>query len=364
MDASAMAYRSHGRQVNGSAGAAGKTRIVGMGWLMICVGLLTACATSAPFPVERGSVMTLTRPGESPAASDPDNLRVTWLGTSSFHIRLGDNAILTDPFYSHHSLARTAFGRLETNEARVRDLLQHLLPPSAIFIGHSHYDHLMDTVPAIRLNGWTGVEVIGGKTTGYLLDTWPTHDAWSFNFANTNAGWQSAGLTAVSSGIEYMATRAEHAPQVGSVLVFPDALEDVPDKRPTRASQYPLGEPLAYLFRLRDGGRSHTIFFVSAATSMTEDMYAALTRAGPVHIAILCVPSWQKADGYPEDLLDAIRPRTVILSHFNDFFSTDPEPQALRQADLAGFLRRLQRAAPPETERIIVPDLNVALSFP
>ena len=39
-----------------------------------------------------------------------------------------------------------------------------------------------------------------------------------------------------------------------------------------------------------------------------------------VNIAILCVPGWDKVDDYRDSILRLVKPDTVILSHYDDFF--------------------------------------------
>ncbi len=325
------------------------------------LAILTGCTT--PFPVEQGYVMTLSRPVNDPASTSPasDTLRITWLGTASYHIQLGSSAILTDPFYSHHSPFRIAFGKLETHKERVQSLLSPLEKPSSIFIGHSHYDHLMDTVAAIDTHEWEQTEIYGSRTTKNILHAYENRYLWTVHEADTNPDWQATS----DQHLQYMAMLAGHAPQIDGLLVFDGRVSEPLQTVPKRAREFVTGDTFAYLFKLTSGAATFTVYFTGAATPYPEGLPPDTEALVPIDIAILCVPSWEKTPGYPGEFLQALRPRHIILSHFNDFFTAYDEPRTLRWSDLDGFLREVQKAAATYDgfESIIVPDLNVALRF-
>jgi glyoxylase-like metal-dependent hydrolase (beta-lactamase superfamily II) len=62
---------------------------------------------------------------------------------------------MTDGFFSRPSLARVLFGTVKPNEQRICEALQraHLTRVAAIFVGHSHYDHAMDTAIVAERTG-------------------------------------------------------------------------------------------------------------------------------------------------------------------------------------------------------------------
>jgi hypothetical protein len=69
-----------------------------------------------------------------------------------------------------------------------------------------------------------------------------------------------------------------------------------------------------------------------------------------VDAAVLCVPGWNQVDGYPESVLDVLRPTTVVTSHFDNFFRryrAGEDPRAgmdfVALARYTDFVRRLRR---------------------
>ncbi len=68
--------------------------------------------------------------------------------------------------------------------------------------------------------------------------------------------------------------------------------------------------------------------------------------------------------GYPEELIGRLQPKSIVLSHFNDFFAERADRRLLPTAELTAFLGKCQRAASyPGLERILIPDLDSTLAF-
>lgn len=112
-------------------------------------------------PLMRDSAGT---PGSTP--------QVWFLGTSTLVIRDDENTIMTDGFFSRPSLAPMLLLPLRPNSRRIEHGLSlggfDLTAPraDAIFVAHSHHDHLMDTAEVAEK---TGAQVIGSKSTGIIL---------------------------------------------------------------------------------------------------------------------------------------------------------------------------------------------------
>src|SRR5262249_53232855 len=77
-----------------------------------------------------------------------DSAEMTYLGSGGFLIRHGDDAVLTAVSFTHHGLLRTflPFFSISTDTSLVRWMMgrERLDGVSAILVGHSHYDHLLD----------------------------------------------------------------------------------------------------------------------------------------------------------------------------------------------------------------------------
>ena len=83
-------------------------------------------------PVPHSSVDLVRKSSPELAASDPEygnTLQVRWLGTASYIMQVGDVLLLTDPFYSYHSMLAAGVGEVKSepkNVARIANELKSL----------------------------------------------------------------------------------------------------------------------------------------------------------------------------------------------------------------------------------------------
>lgn len=80
----------------------------------------------------------------------PRSLSVTYFGTSTLAITDGRTTIVTDAFFSRPGLQRWALP-LRPNRVRINAAYEHLpRRVAAIFVAHSHHDHVLDTAEVAR----------------------------------------------------------------------------------------------------------------------------------------------------------------------------------------------------------------------
>src|SRR5688500_7428720 len=296
--------------------------------------LWTGCASRSP--VAPGKVMHFTNGGRLPSNRAPDTnaLQVKWLGTACYLLQLGDQAVFTDPFFSHHSLARVALGGLRSNPQIVSNALASLPVPKAIFVGHSHYDHMLDAAQSLSQPGWEGVSIYGSETTRNILHGYGQSFTNTWRMVETDSQWHT-----VSPGIRYQAVLATHGRQLPILpLLYPGEVKTPRAKKPRSACDFRVGECYAFLFELSNAHVTYKIYFIGAAHGGNEPLPK---NVDPVDVAILCVPTWNRSKGYPDNIIHALKPRHILASHFNNFFQVnDQPPEIVPLADLDGFLLR------------------------
>lgn len=342
----------------------------------LVVTFVATAGCAADFPVNTGKVLTIT-PADDPLPKTdphfPTTLQIRWLGTACHLLQLGDAAILTDPFVSYHAITKVGLGKIASNEKKVRAKFADLPPPRAIFIGHSHYDHMLDLPAAMQLPGWKGTPIYGSRTTKNILHGFSPELAGRVHQTETDESWRQVAV-AGNSTVEYMAVLSEHAPQLGRILLYPGKVTEPLTEPPTKADQYKVGETYAYFFRLthrsqiptasRPTQTSFTIYFSGAAANAPIGLPKA-DPATPIDVAILCVPGWKNVKGYPVEVIKRLRPRHIVLSHFDDFFQEDSaRHEVVATAHLQEFLQTVQDAADyPELESICVPAVDTVIQF-
>lgn len=91
-------------------------------------------------------------------------MKVTYFGTTTLLFDDGRDQILFDAHLTRPSLVRYLFGKGETDRALAEELIRlHRIDRlRAIFVSHSHHDHVMD---APALAALCGAEVYGTSST-------------------------------------------------------------------------------------------------------------------------------------------------------------------------------------------------------
>jgi L-ascorbate metabolism protein UlaG (beta-lactamase superfamily) len=118
--------------------------------------------------------------GEVPLAAGGDRRRIctgrvlpamtftaTYFGTSTILFYDGATRILIDGFFSRPGKLRLAFP-LRPNRERIAEALGTIDRIDAIFVAHSHYDHVLDTATVAKL---TGAAVFGSESTKNVVRT-------------------------------------------------------------------------------------------------------------------------------------------------------------------------------------------------
>ncbi len=371
--------------------------------------LISGCYSALdPIPVRKGNLITIQK---SEPLSNPNEptLTIHWFGTSSYELRLGNISVLTDPFVTykspHHVISVNSFiNYMRSNPLLVRDKYGQINPPpTAIFIGHSHYDHMMDTVAALELPNWENTPVYGSPTTKHILAGYKKKkpkvpsdlcgigsvitpkDKWSDNWcpSDTNGGWKEIR----SNLLTYQSFKATHASHLFDIT-FWDGKHTKDLKEPPRITKdFLTGETYIHFFKFEEpggvDGAIFTVVLVGAATEVDGTLYGKLKNIADdiqnnikkknkkLDVLILCVPGWENIDGheYPKNLIDILRPRIILLTHYDNFFNEkredDPE-RLVPTANFNEFLNKLQKdidgiSGYDEFESILIPGVGTTL---
>ncbi|WP_425860927.1 MBL fold metallo-hydrolase [Arthrobacter sp. TWP1-1] len=84
-------------------------------------------------------------------------VRATFFGTSTVYLTDGTSHIMIDGFLTRPPLLRALLGRIAPNPRRIQELLARggVSALDALFVAHSHYDHVMDSPEVIKQLGGT-----------------------------------------------------------------------------------------------------------------------------------------------------------------------------------------------------------------
>ena len=253
----------------------------------------------------------------APAAARAD-VELRWLGVAGFTLRAGDTVIAHDPFLSRPGRLATLFRPYEPDAAVIDRMLGPASPApelaraSLILVGHSHHDHLGD-VPALAER--TGARVAGSATTAYIAE--------GYGLAAERTRVVAPGAVLEEGAFEVRVFESRHA----KVLLGRVPLEgelSAPPAAPLRVFSFVLGDARGYLVTERATGLR--VALLSSANRHLPALEELGRLAAPVD-ALLVASGGADAD-YARDLVHTLRPRLVVLHHYDDFTVPLADPAA------------------------------------
>jgi L-ascorbate metabolism protein UlaG (beta-lactamase superfamily) len=252
-------------------------------------------------------------------------LALTYLGVAGWQIEGGGKVLLADPYLSRPAdpdapLVPDAAAIAAHTPARA-DL---------VFVGHSHYDHLLDA-PAVALR--SGAQLLGSLST--------TRVGRASGLADDHLITVKGGEDFEMDGYSIRAIPSLHS-AIGAKHIFGDAIDPDP-KLPMPAAGYREGGTLAYLVRLA----GHEILVLDTANFIEREL-AGLRP----DIAIIAPGLREHIHDYTCRLLHALGdPPIVIATHFDEW--TGPPVDAPASPDLIQLGEEVRRCAPHT--RLIIP---------
>ena len=290
-------------------------------------------------------------------------VRLTYLGVAGFLIRAGTEAVMTAPSFTHPSIwaVATPFWPIHSDSQTVDHELRRLLGKdtavlgsvSAILVGHSHYDHLMD-VPLLARRYAPHARIYGSLTTKRTLMGDASMRARAGQIDSLAPAdsviatpWR-VGRWIYSPGrrLRIMAMRSSHAPNWWFITLAPCHERSDRTSLPRTGWGWCLGEPLSYVVDLLDdaGRPAFRIFYQDAASRPLDVVLPPFARPDQhaVDLAIVCAGNFKKVPDYPTLLLAALRPKYVIVGHWEDFFHPQGDaPSPVRLTDTRELAARL-----------------------
>jgi L-ascorbate metabolism protein UlaG (beta-lactamase superfamily) len=278
-------------------------------------------------------------------AAGPE-VHVRWLGTAGFELRCGEHVLLIDPYVTRSSLTRCIAAPLVSDESRVQTIVPRA---DAIVVGHTHFDHALD-VPAIARH--TGALVYGSRSAAALClsagvtpskivdveEALSAGGARSGSRAGNPAG-TSPGYESEVGPFRLRFLASAHSRLVLGKVPLPGDIDDC-DALPMRLHHYKCGA--VFGVEIRVAGR--TLFHLGSAEIVEESLAPIAGRE--VDLLLCCVAGWTKSERFPERAMKALSPRSILLSHWDDFFRPfDEKVRALPAVGLPRLVDRLTAAS-------------------
>jgi L-ascorbate metabolism protein UlaG (beta-lactamase superfamily) len=299
------------------------------------------------------------RPGEQGFDS---TLQLYWLGTACHVVQLGHAQVLTDPFVTNRLGVADLFNLrdLVSDPDRVRATFGRIPVPDAIVVNHSHHDHILDAYAALTQSGWNHVPLYGSQSARNLLAGWQSDSVTERCHVLTSSGQSFSPSTGVSgSQIKVTGYLTKHAPHFKCGLtLFNGRITSPRTSPPSDLFDFQCGECFNYLIELRSPQKTFKVFYLGAPFDL-----AAMPDSVPhvaVDVVIALAPSAKNVDGYPQQHLARLKPRHVVVSHFNTFTKDDPDAVGIPNCDLPQLSRDIQStlATNPRFEKLHIPAIT------
>lgn len=266
-------------------------------------------------------------------------LSVTWYGTSCFLLEDGDDAILFDPFLTRASkLDIILFKDLKSDPVVVNKWLplEKRKKIKAIFVSHSHYDHILD-VGEIQKD--TTANLYGSKST-LIIGKASGINANFLKKIKINDKLKVGGF-------EVGVFKGEHPSHFLNVTMA-DGPVDKNFSYPSSAFSYKMGEVFTYLVKV-----NNKTIFINASSAPFTDFKVKID---------LMIQGLTYSSSYDEIIKKQIIPSNtgvVIPSHHDDFFvKLSNKVNILSSANIKLFQKKL-----PGDTKILNLEIGKTLTF-
>lgn len=303
-------------------------------------------------------------------------LRLSYIGCGGVLLEYGGEAILLDPYFSNISMAGAVTRPLKPDTALIDAFFGARYPNgnaasvATVLISHAHHDHLADLPTVLRRHlPRERVQVFGSNTMVNILRSFPNLVA--------DTAWQFRSLEQyfeVFSDVAGQPSRPTHTPFIytplrkmrfvaipsnhaGHYRFFgPNKLPFTEGEisqpflsPPTHALQFKEGKNFNYLIDLLDDAGNPIFRIVSNAGAATDNGVGfppeALLKGKPTDLLLLCGANYTLAHEYPAPLLQYLKPPTVLVAHWENFFKSVSrlleKPETVPNTNIPAFLRLL-----------------------
>jgi hypothetical protein len=299
-----------------------------------------------------GCVGSRVGPGVSgviDVATGPDTLSLTYMGTGGWIMRYGSDALMAAPLFTNPAFVITGLAPISADTLRIdRQMAKYQSHDvKAILVGHGHYDHLMD-VPRVAQIHAPDARIVGSRTVENLLGTWSgltdrvDRVEPFMGDQETVAPWMVYGPR-----IRVMPLRSRHAPHFDGLTLYQGTADRPRTRMPRTAEEWLDGETYAFLIDFLDarGGIAFRIYYQDAVVAPPYGFAPdALIAEHPVDVAIFIPATFDQVDWHPEAFVENLKPRHVLLGHWEDFFiPMDVPTRSVMLSDIGHFQDRLER---------------------
>lgn len=235
------------------------------------------------------------RPVAAGAPLGSGELAIRWLGTAGFEIRTAKTTVLIDPYFSRVPLWRLLTGPARPDMATIR---RYVTRADAVFIGHGHFDHLLDAPAIARLTGAT----LYGSADSVRL-------AQAEGLPRKQLALLHGGETIRVGDLEVVPVRSDHSDVATQWVVRADMPPLI--RLPMGFRDYGAGQVFGFWLRWR----GHTLYHCGSAQLREAEL-----QGRPAETVLVCLAGWKSSPDLWGRIRRTLHPRALMAMHFDNFF--------------------------------------------
>lgn len=245
----------------------------------------------------------------------PLGLEIAWLGVAGFSLSYDGTTILIDPYVSRVPLADLL--RRRTVVPDVSQIDSWIPRADAILVGHTHFDHVMDTPEIARRDGAT---VYGSRSAHHLMGLY-------------GLARQSVEVDA-HRVYEIGPFEVTFVPSVHSKLVLGLKVNQGGELTCEHVGNLcPQAYECGQVWGIHIAVAGITIYHQGSADLIDDEV-----KHRDVDLMLCGIAGRQFTPGYLERILPRLEPRAIVATHFDDFFVPLAKPQGFAMGvDVARF---------------------------
>lgn len=301
-------------------------------------------------------------------------ITIQYLGAGGMLISHNQTTIAIDPFFSNvfvKAWKTNAVLKPDTTAIKAVSGIENLRNVDAVFITHSHYDHVLDVPYLYKKVFEKHPPVYGSKSVNNLLKNLIPSDDLS-NVQDSAAQYLKPEMhwIKVNNTFRVLPVLSDHAPHYKFVKLFDGEVILSPTEQEyytgTNPALWKEGRTLAYFIEIIEKTDTFRMHIQTSACTPTEGLppQSYIQQIGKVDIAMICMASFDNVDDYPDRLLDYLKPEKVIVVHWENFFEKyELDKKRYKVVSLTNglcFLERLESLLYPALlkEKCILPVPN------
>jgi len=293
-------------------------------------------------------------------------IKLRYFGCGGYYMANDKSAILIDPFFSNQPFLAIPFCKIGTKTANVKYGLMGLeqdikAKVNAVFVTHSHYDHMLDVPYVYEKYTDTAKTKIYCSSSGKNMILNVIKDtAYIVNIEdNLVSSWYQMGerypKVIGRNSIRVTPIMAAHAPQMKNQRLFVGESDTIREynhvNKKTRAKNWKQGSTFSYLIDFMQDS-SLVEFRILIQSSAAPPKYGwindTILSEHPVNIAIIGAATFANTTDYPSALVEHLKPQKVIICHWEDFFVpyNRKEKRTVRRTNVSKFIYSLNSVHP------------------